>query len=535
MKRNIRAMWLTCLVVFFMVVSVCVIRETADASSIENEVESHENKSEAPFEAFVLGDKLYAFFKDGKDATVTMWLNEKKYPAKEADRLKKSGQYVHYFILIDASASVKVEQQKQIQEFVMKLLEDTKVDNLVTVRTLGDASATIIEEATEDDEVKRALDGIKYDEQTTNLYKGIDSTIDYIDKKERAGRGDLYRLILLTDGNPDGVTEKPGPKEVKKRVESRTDIVFDVIGVGNWNEDTEKNLPMSGRKIRVIKDNQKASEAAQELASETNKLYSVDFELSQPVSGSENIKLMLIKDGSTPRILEKKNLTVIGKEQISAETEQTEPPQKEDESRESDDGTQKDDSNDDEGQNDDEMPNDDEVQPDDPNNLEGQSDNSNDDEEQLDGQNNNEETFSQKVMKNLHDYGVFLLGGLVLCAAVIMILRKNSHKAGKIALNHLRIEVLSGKYASKKRDFSLEHTLIIGSDRKCDIIWSEFDVSEQNTRIFIHEGVIYIEDLNSSCGTVINGMRIFAPNRLRSGDIVSIGSRVQFRIFFNMQ
>ena len=43
--------------------------------------------------------------------------------------------------------------------------------------------------------------------------------------------------------------------------------------------------------------------------------------------------------------------------------------------------------------------------------------------------------------------------------------------------------------------------------------------------------MIYIEDMSSPQGTVLNGMRIFSPNRLRSEDEITIGNMVLRALF----
>lgn len=106
---------------------------------------------------------------------------------------------------------------------------------------------------------------------------------------------------------------------------------------------------------------------------------------------------------------------------------------------------------------------------------------------------------------------------------------EDSGRTGRHQGVSLCVEVISGRCLTKKRNFSLHRDVIIGSGRKCDIIWEDADVSEQNARIFTRDGLVYIEDLDSRYGTAINGMRIHTPNRLRNGDVVLIG-RVQFRV-----
>jgi pSer/pThr/pTyr-binding forkhead associated (FHA) protein len=38
------------------------------------------------------------------------------------------------------------------------------------------------------------------------------------------------------------------------------------------------------------------------------------------------------------------------------------------------------------------------------------------------------------------------------------------------------------------------------------------------------EGRVWITDLNSACGTVVNGVKIFKPTQLRNGDAIDVGN-----------
>lgn len=500
---------------------------------------------------YVLNDKLYAFFEAGEQTEAELLIGDVMCAEGCTESLVDSGQYVHYYILLDASGSVK-RSRYQIKRFVMNLMQETRTKKMVTIMTLGESFDEVIAASMEDDAVQKALDKIAYSDQKTNLYKGIDSAVQYIDEKERT-RGDLCRLVLITDGEQDSETDIPSPDEVKKRVEARTDIIFDVIGVGNWKKGSEKNLPMSGREVNVVKSIEKAEDAAVRLAAETNGLYTVCFELSGKVQDHlQNIRIFL--KGNEKRILEQQRLTVVGRETVIDTTEEPEEEpgstggaaEEESESTgsaaEEEPGSTGDAAEEESGSTGDA--------------TEGQSESTGDAAEEESGSTGGEtqseyergfrnvgkgaeadytgeNTVLQKIIKKLPVYGGIALGGIVLCAAAVILLKRLLGREDKIAPGHLRVEVLSGKCISRKKDFLLEHTLFIGSGKQCDVIWKDPDVAGQNTRIFVHEGIVYIEDLHSPCGTMIGGMRIFAPNRLRSGDIVSIGDCVQFRIFFN--
>lgn len=69
---------------------------------------------------------------------------------------------------------------------MLELMDDTEVNHMVTILTLGESFNEVISGSMEDDAVERALEKISYSDQTTNLYKGLDSAINYMDEKKRS-------------------------------------------------------------------------------------------------------------------------------------------------------------------------------------------------------------------------------------------------------------------------------------------------------------------------------------------------------------
>lgn len=95
----------------------------------------------------------------------------------------------------------------------------------------------------------------------------------------------------------------------------------------------------------------------------------------------------------------------------------------------------------------------------------------------------------------------------------------------------MRLEVYSGNCVNRPAAVCLTDSLVIGSAPECDLVFRDTDMSPQNSRVFIKDQMIYIEDMDSSWGTALGGMRIQGQNRLRSGDVISIGN-VEFSFKF---
>ena len=65
--------------------------------------------------------------------------------------------------------------------------------------------------------------------------------------------------------------------------------------------------------------------------------------------------------------------------------------------------------------------------------------------------------------------------------------------------------------------------IVIGRERDCNIILSDVKISRHHAQLVNDGGKVTICDLNSKNGTYVNGVRIFQPKMLNSGDIVMLG------------
>ena len=68
--------------------------------------------------------------------------------------------------------------------------------------------------------------------------------------------------------------------------------------------------------------------------------------------------------------------------------------------------------------------------------------------------------------------------------------------------------------------------LILGRDLRNTVVINDVEVSRSHCRISTYENGIYVEDLNSTNGTFINGTRISAPTIIAHGDILKVGETV---------
>ncbi len=65
---------------------------------------------------------------------------------------------------------------------------------------------------------------------------------------------------------------------------------------------------------------------------------------------------------------------------------------------------------------------------------------------------------------------------------------------------------------------------VVGRSDQCEICLNDHTVSAFHAKIALQGQSLFVEDLGSTNGTMVNGSRIAGEQRLSDGDILSFGS-----------
>lgn len=76
-----------------------------------------------------------------------------------------------------------------------------------------------------------------------------------------------------------------------------------------------------------------------------------------------------------------------------------------------------------------------------------------------------------------------------------------------------------------------KEVITLGRAPTNDVVIAEPQVSRQHARIVRQDDVLVIEDLGSTNGTFVNGMRLVGPHVLLNGDVISLGDAVRFTYY----
>ena len=83
-----------------------------------------------------------------------------------------------------------------------------------------------------------------------------------------------------------------------------------------------------------------------------------------------------------------------------------------------------------------------------------------------------------------------------------------------------------GKAVTKIRDY-----LEIGRGEDCNVVLSDNTISSRHAKITLLGNTMYIEDCNSSNGTLVNGRLINEKTQIKSGDMVIFG-KAEYQLIF---
>ncbi|MCB1014796.1 MAG: FHA domain-containing protein [Acidimicrobiales bacterium] len=80
--------------------------------------------------------------------------------------------------------------------------------------------------------------------------------------------------------------------------------------------------------------------------------------------------------------------------------------------------------------------------------------------------------------------------------------------------------------AQKGRTFPLGDEITVGRAAGCSVTLDDTYVSQIHSRVFIRDGKVFVEDLGSTNGTYLEGVKVQGPMVMKKGDRLKVGSTV---------
>lgn len=534
MLRKITVWTVAVLLLFSFPVSALVIDQNAASASV--------------ISAYYLNDKVYMAVQLNEESSLEalefkLHLFSDTYDVSEQT---DSADATKYVLLVDLSTSMP-HYQKFILSFADALLSVETEGITVTVAGFGERFEILSEDITGKEELRSELSALNYDHKATDICGGMVEAINYFSSGEHRDDGEMVHLILLTDGIPyltgdpenEAAAIESSAEAAAEIVSTTSEVIVHTVCFRDDREEVTYSAVSSGKGLNLTAENsRKASEAGVAIGQFASSLYemvfSVDWEFGKVRTDAQ---LLVSDDGSlafvpvenlrnisTPLAAEVNRPTFIKPETEDTNPEQTDVPSDEpgtDGSSEEGDSSEEKDSSEEETPSEEDSQ---EVVPDPEQVLDSPSPVPADPESELP---------VQVIIVLAVCAGMLLMALIVVLIFLLVRIRSRSEarRMPESGVVRMKLQVVSGRCKEDGRIFALRDQLLIGSAKSCDIVFSDSSVLGKSTRVFLKEQTVYIEDLNECSNTSLGGMKIYATNRLRSGDEIQIGN-VCFRFLF---
>lgn len=415
---------------------------------------------------------------------------------------------VHYVLMVEGTESMS-GYLDEINAFADSLAAKEKQEADYTVAVFGSCFEVVQERLTDKNEVAEAIAGLECTGKLSDPYMAAESALAYLDGYPRKS-GELVNLIVITDGKTAlGIEDADETHKIEKelarsaadRIANSPEVVVSTLCMEEWDEAVFEAFAAGKGIHEDIDEVQDAEDAGERMAQYVDSLCLTSFKLSEIPSAERFSVEVQIQGRNSEGQLALLNVGMEGVPNLNlfSDATLTETSQEEPSAAEEPSGTVSD-------------------------IVEGR-----------DGESGDAGACMLFII--IPAACVLITAGICILAFIKKKASGGVKKArgavaepapGSIAM---KLEVYAGNRISKETLLYLLDSITIGSSPECSLRFDDPDMSPLNSRIFIENQMIYIEDLGSKAGTALGGMRIQSRNRLRSGDVISIGA-VEFCLRF---
>lgn len=420
-------------------------------------------------------------------------------------QVSDSGTPVSYLLLVDRSNSMG-GLSWNVTSFAKRLVRE---DAHFSLATFGVDFQLVDTGGGTGDELLTALGGISYDEGGTDLPTAVVAAIDHLEDLDRSP-GELVNLVILTDGVTEEVEDGEALEMARYRVAEDSSVLVHTVGLATGREVSQEALNAlaslgTGTHTVVGSGEVSADAAARAVVQDVGGLWTAAFPVTAqgerffsdaslclfPAGAEEPSLRLAIPDAP---LLAGGEGTATPDQEVPAPTSGGETP----------------------AQTDGPAPTETVPAESSPAETDSLPESAG-------------ETAPEGDAARLDP--VWIAGGtglaVAVLAAVLLLVRRcrrpdpgEDVPPGAI---RLQLEVLEGRCDQDGQELYLNGTLTIGRDKRCDLRFRERTLPPQAGLICLRDGFLFLEALDPRCETLLEGMRLYGPSRLRSGDVISMG------------
>lgn len=482
------------------------------------------------------------------------------------ETVRQAGYPITYLLLVDNSNSMPPFRE-QLLEFCQGLSEASGENTRFVLAAFGE-EFQILDEGLTVETLEGPLSEIPLDETETHLHRSIDEALDYFEGLPRNGN-ELRAFVVLTDGVQYDPLGGVSYEELLERVR-HSDVMLHSVGFGSDSEALDSLGQLSeasGGTHQVLSQSLPPKEASEALSDAGGRLMVTCFDLTGCSAGgqAEEISFTFAANGTLLcRGVGEADLSALSNagevpgEGAGAETAgepsggaliETEKPSEGAEAEPAEETLEE------------------ETQEEETAKEEGSEETLEEKPEETADETTGGEAAGERTEEGQKTGAGGMLAAAavavaVIIAAILIVLKrgkgqKNPEVSKTSAVDtedsaaspetdgakdpasafqpaggiYMRVEAKEGVLSSEKNELTLDHELTAGRDPSCDIVLLSEEIPPKAVRIFIEDGPVYIEALESKETVMLNGNALQGTQRLYSGDRIAVCGQ-EFRLFF---
>lgn len=470
--------------------------------------------------AYFKGENLYTFLEGQPPDELGLLLNNTQVAQGTPALVSETEATSQYLFLMDLSTSMP-DYQQWILSFSDALFARETQPVKVSIAGFGDRFELLEEGMTSSDEVRRAIGNLHYDHTATDLSGCLAQALRYT-AETPVEEGTVVNVVLFTDGIPWPEQPEGWEKEaaaITQDLAQAPEVLFHLASFGGQGDAVLLEALSSGKGLHLsITSRSDAEAGGAAVAQQVDSLYGLAFQPNMQLEEPRlEGQLFYQEDGSTVflDLNHVRNYSVELPEEVSAPTEEPASSPEPEPTPEPEGSASPESSPPAEGVVTGGVQEETSREPSEPPFSSGST---------------ASEAPSEERASSLSMW-VFTVGGVaaVLAVAIVLLIlfrrkkRTSPREAGTPGIA-MKLEVIQGKHKGKQEVFTLTKPLTIGSAASCDIMWNDPEMDGVCARIFLDEQGVFIESVAPRTQVFVEGILIHGPNRLRSGERVTISN-----------
>lgn len=221
---------------------------------------------------------------------IVCYFNDNTLECNEVSVFSETNDNADYYVLFDISASITKDKFEDMKSSVIFLEQQLSENDRFTFITFGDEIVTAYKSDEKNTEFSDIVSGLYNDNKSTSLY----SALAYVAKVADSNTSDKYKrkeCILITDGY-DETVGKETMEETQNQLLKYNIPVYSISTIGqqsSMNKQLGELSRMTGADIKIVDDNNTCTDLIKEIVSEINNSLVLSFKAdTNIVNNSEN-------------------------------------------------------------------------------------------------------------------------------------------------------------------------------------------------------------------------------------------------------